>query len=258
MQTEKSPEEHVREQVEAFQLLLQIPGNLALNNKITSFINSQPSMESIEERIIESAKPHFRDVICYKFLGEVFDIAFYIHYFHSEPYKVLNYIKAKLYKYEVSMRKLYLDLLLDIINDRSRFDFDSDSLEYIVSELSNIDINFERINFPIGIGAVEYFSNEKGIVLDKDFMTSWLAVRGFLQTKQEYYLTFLKENYSPELLQAISQLGLTIVNPPAIDDTSRSLVKKLLSPDIFELKPNIGGVGINVNEIINRFFGKSK
>lgn len=254
MQTEKSPEELVKEQVEAFQLLLQIPGNLALNNKIISFINSQPSMESIEERIIESAKPHFRDVICYKFLGEAFDIAFYIHYFHSEPYKVLNYIKAKLYKYEVSMRELHLDLLLDIINDRSRFDFDSNSLEYIVSELSNIDINFERVNFPIGKGAIEYFSDDKGILLDKHFMTSWLAVRGFLQTKQNYYLSFLKENYSPELLQAISQLGLTIVNPPTTDDKNKTIIKKLLSSDILELKPNIGGIGINLNEIINRLF----
>lgn len=256
MDLEKSPEEHIKEQTEAFEILMQVPGNLALNKKINSFFNAQEIIDSIEERIIESAKLYFRDVISNKFLSEAFDIAFYVHYYHSEPHKVLNYIKAKLYRYDVFLRELYLDLLLDIINDRSRFDFNNDSLKYIATELSNIDINFEKPNFPFGIGGIEYFSNSKGIVLDTKFLTSWLAVRGFLQTKQEYYSSFLKENYSPELLQAISELGLTVVNPAPTDKTQNALVKRLLNSDILELKPNIGGLGINLNEVINRIFKK--
>ena len=252
MESQKSPEETIKESVESHKAMMYLPGNLALNNKILAFMLRQPGISEMQEKLIPFAKPYFKEIISWALLKDLFDLAFYVHYFHCQPYKTLDYIKIKLWKFDLSLRKLHIELLLDIMKDKARFDFTNEALTFLINELESIDPDYHNVFCPSSISDIEFFTEKKEMVLDKAFMTSYCAVRGMLQTKEDALFSFLKENYSPELLSAISKLGLTIVNPPSFDIDSTNKLKRLLSSDILELKPNFAGIGINFNEIIKR------
>lgn len=255
MELKKTGEESLKEIQDALNIYLQIPENIELF-KIAQFFFNEQDLSDLYDDIIPAAKPHLKDIFCYHILSVAFDICFNIHYFHRTPYKVVSYVKAALFKYEASMRALFMELILMIVTSKRRFQFSNQSLDYIISELKAMKLNYATIDFPTGIGEIEYFTGKEGLPLDKDFMTSYLSVKGLIATKEETYKRYLAENYSPELLKGISEiLGVEIGFDVKMKE---KLSSKFLNWDMVELKPNIAGIGINFNEVLKNIFNRKR
>src|SRR4051794_27250886 len=69
-----------------------------------------------------------------------------IYLFQTEPFKVLEWIRGYLKNYEVTFAKFILDLILQVVNDKTRFQKQSSHLEYIITELEKLKI--ENISEP--------------------------------------------------------------------------------------------------------------
>lgn len=72
-----------------------------------------------------------------------------------------------------------------------------------------------------------------------------------LQNFETHFLE--KPNYTPEYKAKLDQIKRSLKRERQQNlNEKESWLAKVLNPDFFEIKPNINGLGINVNEIINR------
>lgn len=69
--------------------------------------------------------------------------------------------------------------------------------------------------------------------------------------------TLRKTNYTPEYKSKLDKVKQSLKKERGQNhDKKSSWLKKTFDPDNFELKPNIAGLGLNLNEIINKFRNK--
>jgi hypothetical protein len=62
-----------------------------------------------------------------------------------------------------------------------------------------------------------------------------------------------KTDYTPEYKITLDKIHLSLKKERSQNHNKKaSWIKKILDPDNLELKPNIAGIGININEIINK------
>ncbi|MCK7556536.1 hypothetical protein MKQ70_16535 [Chitinophaga sedimenti] len=250
MSQEQTPEESLQETLKQFDLYMRVPGNAILAEKIKDFSKVQ-NLEDTRDSLIPAAKGHFESIVCMAIFEIIFDISFHIHYFRRLPYKVINFVKASIKQYDIAFRIHLRDLLLLIVIDGRRFQVKDDSFDFLVSQLKSMDLTYTTLDFPFGIGSFEYFTGNNSIQVNREYFESWYAVRGFLQTKEEQYKQYIIENYSPELIKVIAEtLAVEVTFQPK---KRKVLAEDFLDSDLLELKPNIGGIGINFNELISRF-----
>jgi len=63
-----------------------------------------------------------------------------------------------------------------------------------------------------------------------------------------------KTNYTPEYKSKLDKIHQSLKKERSQNHEKKSSwIKKIIDPDNLELKPNIAGIGINLNEIINKF-----
>jgi hypothetical protein len=73
-----------------------------------------------------------------------------------------------------------------------------------------------------------------------------------LENFEESFLQ--KQSYTPEFRAKLDDIKRSLKKERELNtDERRSWFKKLADSDNFELKPNISGIGINLNQILNNF-----
>lgn len=77
----------------------------------------------------------------------------------------------------------------------------------------------------------------------------------FVESMENFQKNFLeKPNYTPEYKAKLDKIKKSIMKERKMNlGEKESFWDKFLDYDILELKPNVAGIGINVNEIINKF-----
>lgn len=77
----------------------------------------------------------------------------------------------------------------------------------------------------------------------------------FVENMQNFQLNFLnKPNYTPEYKLKLDKIKKSLKKERKMNlGEEDNFWDKILDPDNFELKPNFIGLGINLNEIINKF-----
>ena len=77
----------------------------------------------------------------------------------------------------------------------------------------------------------------------------------FSEKLENFEKNFLyKANYTAEYKNKLDKIHQSLRKERVQNSSKKkSIIKKIFDPDNLELKPNIMGVGININEIINKF-----
>lgn len=80
----------------------------------------------------------------------------------------------------------------------------------------------------------------------------------FIQKIENFENHFLKRrNYTPEYLKELDEIKKSIKNERKFNfENKNSRLSRFLDPELLELKPNIFGMGFNLNELINKVKNK--
>ncbi len=87
------------------------------------------------------------------------------------------------------------------------------------------------------------------------FMTEIKSFNELSEKVENFEESFLKKiNYTPEYKAKLDKIHQSLKKERSQNYSKKnSWIKKIADPDNLELKPNIFGLGININEIINKF-----
>ncbi len=93
----------------------------------------------------------------------------------------------------------------------------------------------------------------KSLIDESEFPNQWMTK---IENFQSNFLD--KHYYTPEYKSKLDSIKKSLhVERFTNTGNKKGWIKKILDVDNLELKPNIAGIGINLNEIINKFRNKS-
>jgi hypothetical protein len=181
-------------------------------------------------------------------------------------------------------RNDYLSLIEEIRNtDKKSIDeFIEKELEPLRTENNFIEVLYKDIYYlikDIDKKGENDLSIEKGdlVIEDEDIkltgyqsrlhnLSIWLHIEiykkfieknplTFVETMENFEKNFLeKPNYTPEYKSKLDKIKKSLKMERKLNLREKeNFWKKIFDIDNLELKPNIGGVGINLNELINKF-----
>lgn len=209
----------LQQQIDLYNYLMLVPDNILLKDKITFFISNGQTdiIENVENNVIAEQKEFVRPIIILEILNEVFSIAVEVHMNFKQPDKVIQYIIYRLKKFAQPLQDLFKELLISIISNKRRFQIESTQLEFIGNYLKQHNISDLTTEYKPEIGTIKFFTDNDSRQADA-FIDAVLSVRALLPTKLELHEKYIKDNFSPELLKALSNSGFQLSNGNQIKD----------------------------------------
>jgi hypothetical protein len=194
--------ENLNKGLRELELLFLLPENVSLFNQVKSLTRNHTPTEGAELKEGFSFDDAL-NVATLEILQQcVFDPCEKVHMFYNQPFKVVQWIKWHLAKYDLSLRGIILSLILEVINDKRRFDIKNGKLDYLRSELSSINVeelphlssNDSQVSW------IKHFTGNDSLNVEA-LLTASFAVRGYLMTEEDKIGDFIRENRSEIIRQ---------------------------------------------------------
>ena len=137
----------------------------------------------------------------------MFPIAEAIYLFHSQPAKVLEWVNIHLIfsinaqsPFPLEVRETLRDILLEVLSDKRRFDFSNEHLDYIISEIPNIELDEYNQYKGAAVPTVYKFFNavksDGEIIVGVDkILEANLRILGVLMTEKEAQRKYVNEHF---------------------------------------------------------------
>jgi hypothetical protein len=220
MKIDMEEKNKIEQTKEFLQMLFVNKSNVTLFNKVKEKVIGWeiPEGWQLKEGIsLDDIQIH----IAYTLLNElIFSTCEKIYLFHNEPFKVIQWVKSFLKNYEVSFGKFILELIIQVVQDETRFQIRTGQLQYIIIELQNLEIN--KISEPAITNPkdcwINFFTNKNSIQFEP-VLEAILAVKGLLKSKKQIVKEFIEDN-KDEVLKQIFLANTYLLNEATMNSTN--------------------------------------
>ena len=135
---------NLKDYYKQFRVLINSPDNFKLISKLKSALKSTHNPDNLNWK--SDIEPQEKaEIIMASYWIVINDhllpIAKDIYLFHSEPYKILEWIKIQLAPFDNSLRRIFKELLIDVITDKRRFNFSNDpQWDFLIQEIRDLKL----------------------------------------------------------------------------------------------------------------------
>lgn len=197
----------LRVKLTEIQGIINFPSNLKLIEKINSYIYKT----EIERWEISKGASiqELANYLSFKWWDEhPCTYCHLINMYHKQPQKVINWIGGCLNQFTPELKKMCIEIMLEMIEDKQRFEFESEGVNYIYNWLKNIDINEKHPDFiNEGVKMLVYFNGQESIPAEK-VIESHARMYGLLKDKKQVYKEYITENLNSAFIEAVNELNI--------------------------------------------------